>query len=83
MRQFRTNLRVCPSVSRGGHAPRRLSGRLDSGYGRWHAFEDSQEAPMIDERTKNVRKVARLLAVDDGDVLQLLDDGRLAGVLGV
>ena len=36
---------------------------------------------MIDERTKNVRKVAKLLAVDDGDVLQLLDDGRLAGVL--
>lgn len=36
---------------------------------------------MIDERTEHVRKVARLLAVDDGDVLQLLDDGRLAGVL--
>ena len=36
---------------------------------------------MIDERTKHVRKVAKLLAVDDGDVLQLLDDGRLAGVL--
>ena len=36
---------------------------------------------MMDERTKHVRKVAKLLAVDDGDVLQLLDDGRLAGVL--
>ena len=36
---------------------------------------------MIDERTKHVRKVAKLLAVEDGDVLQLLDDGRLAGVL--
>ena len=36
---------------------------------------------MTDEQTKQLRKVAKLLAVNDGDVLQLLDDGRLAGAL--
>jgi class 3 adenylate cyclase len=36
---------------------------------------------MTDERAKNVRKVAKMLAVDDGDMLQYLDNGRLAGVL--